>query len=231
MNSNPSPGPSSIFYQAIAAAFCVIVVMSNIISAKMVALPLLTGFVLPAGLLTYPLTFLLSDLTTEVFGAKKAQQMVYVALAMNILSLAIIQIALMLPAADGYPQDAFTETLGLSGLRIFASLTAYIISQTIDIHLYAAIKKWTGARFLWLRNNGSTCVSQLADTVLIDTIYLYLGLGMSFSELMPIMCFSYGYKAFFSAATTPLIYFGVYLSQCKWAGLTRKDPALVCAES
>lgn len=230
MNSNTS-GPSPIFYQAIAAAFCVIVVMSNIISAKMVALPFLTGFVLPAGLLTYPLTFLLSDLTTEIFGAKKAQQMVYVALAMNILSLVIIQIALLLPAADGYPQDAFTETLGLSGLRIFASLTAYLVSQTIDIHLYAAIKRWTGTRFLWLRNNGSTCVSQLADTVLIDIIYLYMGLGMPLSELMPIMCFSYGYKAFFSAATTPFIYFGVYLSQCPWAGLAKRTQKLAGAES
>lgn len=199
-----------MLYQIVSAAFCVIVVISNIISAKMVPLPFLQDFSIPAGLITYPLTFLLSDLVTEIFGAKKAKLMVYIAFGMNILSFAIIQLALLLPSQGIEEHVAFGAVLGLSGLRIFSSLTAYLISQIVDIQLYALIKRWTGERFLWLRNNGSTCASQIVDTVVIDIIFLYWGLGMSMAAVLPIMIFSYAYKAFFSIANTPLFYLLVY---------------------
>jgi len=203
-------------YQFLNAAFCVVVVVSNIISAKMVQLPIFYDFSIPAGLITYPLTFLLSDLVTEIFGAKKARLMVYNALAMNILSFGIIQLALILPNSIEEEQQAFKAVLALSGLRIFSSLTAYIVAQIVDIQLYALIKSWTGSRFLWLRNNGSTCVSQLIDTVLIDIIFLYWGLEMGFREVVGIMLISYMYKALFSFAITPLFYLAVFLVKTNW---------------
>jgi len=209
----------SSLYQIISAAFCVIVVVSNIISAKMVAisLPFADNFSVPAGLITYPLTFLLSDLVTEVFGAKKAKFMVYIAFAMSLLSYAIIQVALFLPSHSGQT-EAFSEILGTSSLRIFSSLTAYLISQVVDIQVYAWIKGLTGVRFLWLRNNGSTCISQLIDTVVIDLIFLYWGLGMALGDVMSIILFSFAYKACFSVANTPLFYLCVFLVK-KWENL------------
>jgi len=204
-------------YQVISAAFCVIVVVSNIISAKMVScpLPFFDNLIIPAGLITYPFTFLLSDLVTEIFGAKKAKLMVYIAFAMSLVSFALIQLALVLPAAAVSDQAAFHAILGLSGLRIFSSLTAYLVSQLVDIQLYAWIKAWTGPKMLWLRNNGSTCVSQVVDTVVIDILFLYWGLKMPMSEVWPIMLFAFGYKSFFSIANTPLFYACVYLIT-KW---------------
>ena len=142
--------------------------------------------------------------------------MVYVALGMNLLSFGIIQLALILPSSTNDEHLVFKAVLGLSGLRIFSSLTAYVVSQIVDIQLYALIKKWTGSRFLWLRNNGSTCASQLVDTVIIDIVYLYWGLGMTLTEVMPIMFFSYFYKAFFSLAATPLFYLCVFLVKANW---------------
>lgn len=202
-------------YFTISVAFCVIVVLSNIISAKMFELPYI-GLKIPVGLITYPLTFLLSDLVTEFFGPKKAKLMVYNALGINLLSFGIIEFALWLPTDKPEAQDAFQTVLGLGGLRIFSSLTAYIVAQLVDIQLYALIKKWTSSRFLWLRNNGSTCISQLIDTVTIDIIFLYWGLNMSFREVLPIMIFSYAYKASFSVLTTPLFYFCVFTIQKLW---------------
>lgn len=202
-------------YQVICASFCVIVVISNILSAKMVTLPFL-ALSIPAGLITYPLTFLLSDLMTEIFGAKKAKLMVYIALAMSLLSFGMIQIVLLLPESGFDEQKAFQAVLGLSGLRIFSSLSSYLISQLVDIQLYAAIKQWTGPKFLWLRNNGSTCISQIVDTVMIDLIFLWWGLGMTMAEVVPIMLFSYAYKAFFSVACTPIFYFLVFLMRARW---------------
>jgi queuosine precursor transporter len=69
----------------------------------------------------------------------------------------------------------------------------------------------TGPGFLWLRNNGATCASQLIDTVLIDLIYLYWGLEMGLSEVIPIMAVSFCYKALFSILNTPLFYGAVFL--------------------
>lgn len=181
----------------------------------MVVLPY-AGFSIPAGLITYPFTFLLSDLVTEFFGARKAKLMVYNALGMSLLSFGIIELAVWLPTDVSGSQNAFQLVLGLSGLRIFSSLTAYAIAQLADIQLYAMIKKWTGPRFLWLRNNGSTCISQMIDTVAIDIIFLYWGLNMEMQQVLPIMIFSYTYKALFSFSSTPLFYLCVFIIQKQW---------------
>jgi queuosine precursor transporter len=199
-------------YHFVSAAFCLLVLFSNIISVKLVQLPLI-DLVIPAGLLTYPLTFLLSDFVTEMFGAKKARLMVYIALAMNLFGLCILQFALMLPSQNHEIDSAFQLILGLSGLRIFSSLLAYLISQIVDVQLYAFIKRITGNRFLWLRNNGSTWISQAVDTLVIDLIYLCGGLKMGFVAVLPIMLFSYTYKAFFSVGTTPFLYLLVYMTK------------------
>lgn len=202
-------------YQIICSSFSVLVVLSNILSAKMVALPLIDLSV-PVGLILYPLTFLLSDLVTEIFGSKKAKLMVYIALGMSLLSFGIIQIGLILPGSNLEDQKAFQAILGLTGLRIFSSLISYLTSQIVDIQLYAAIKKWTGPGLLWFRNNASTCISQIVDTLMIDIIFLWWGLGMRMSEVAPIMVFSYLYKACFSIISTPLFYALVFIVKGKW---------------
>lgn len=215
---------SKTFYHMVSAAFCTIVIISNIISAKMVQLPY--GLILPAGLLTYPLTFLISDFVTEIYGSKKARTMIYITLAMNLLSFGIIYLALILPGISEVEDTAFKVVLGLSGLRIFSSLVAFVTAQMVDIQLYSLIKSYTGLKFLWVRNNGSTCISQIVDTVTIDIIYLYLGLGFSFEQVIPIMVASYLYKAFFSFACTPLFYFLVSLANMEWKYLSTTPRAL-----
>jgi queuosine precursor transporter len=201
----------SILYQIISTTFCVIVVLSNIISAKLIQLPFFQNFCIPAGLITYPLTFLLSDFVTEIYGVKKAKLMVYTAFGMNLLSFGMIQITLLLPSPATENQQEFHNILGLSGLRIFSSLIAYLTAQIVDIQLYAWIKTWTGDKFLWVRNNGSTLISQMIDTLVIDIIYLYWGLKMNMNQVFPIMIFSYAYKSAFSATSTPLLYFFLFL--------------------
>jgi len=194
-------------YSFLVASFAVIVVLSNILSAKMVLLPWVCVSV-PAGLLIYPITFFISDLVTEFFGMKRAKFMVMVALGMSLLSFGLIQLTLLLPTDSN--QIAFHAVLGLSGLRIFSSLISYIVAQIVDIQVYATIKRWTGSKWLWLRNNGSTCLSQLIDTLMIDLIYLWWGCHMPFKTVVPIMLFSIAYKTFFSIAGTPLFYFFIF---------------------
>lgn len=210
------PAQSQTLYHIANAAFCVIVVLSNIISAKFFSLPYLQDFSIPAGLITYPFTFLISDLVTEVYGAKKAKTMVYTAFGMAILSYLIIQVALALPNNDPENQQAFQSVLGLNGLIISASLIAYLLAQVLDIQLYALIKQWTGSRFLWLRNNGSTLISQIVDTITVNAIHLYWGLGMEIEVVLKIILLSYSYKAVFSLLNTPLFYLWVFLAKTDW---------------
>jgi hypothetical protein len=209
----PTESRSQTLYHMATAAFCVIVVVSNIISAKFLSLSCFPSLAIPAGLITYPLTFLISDLVTEIYGAAKAKMMVYTAFGMTILSYLLIQLALLLPTADSENQRAFESVLGLNGIIISASLMAYLLAQIADIQLYALIKGWTGCRFLWLRNNGSTLISQIIDTVTVNMIHLYWGLGMDMHEVLNVMAFAYLYKAFFSILNTPLFYLGVFLAK------------------
>lgn len=197
-------------YSSLCCIFCLLVVLSNILSAKMVLLPL-SNLEVPAGLLTYPLTFLIADLVTEIYGKEKAKSMVYTTLGINIACLALIQIVLVLPSAR--TQTAFHEVFELSSLRIFASLTAYFASQIVDIQLYTQIKKLTGNSLLWVRNNGATCISQFLDTIIVDLIYLYGGLGMNLMDVLPVILISFCYKTFFSVLNTPLFYLSVFLSK------------------
>ncbi len=219
----PSQG---LLFQVCCATFCVIVVLSNIISAKMWSVPFFQDFAIPAGLLTYPLTFLISDLVTEIYGAKRAKAMVYIAFAMSILSYVILRVILSLPSNSQAEAEAFNLILGLQGWVITASLTAYIAAQLIDIWLYAKIKYWTEGKHLWLRNNGSTWTSQMVDTLLVNTIYLHFGLEMGFSQIVPIMLFSYLYKSFFSVINTPFFYLFVYLFKNKWVSLSKTNESL-----
>ncbi len=198
-------------YHILSTAFCVIAIVSNIISSKLVPVPFCHDFNVGAGLITYPLTFLISDLVTEIYGAQKARSMVYLAFATSLLSFLIIQATLLLPTANAEGNRPFQIVLGLNGVILFASLLAHIVSQTLDIQLYTWIKQRTGQRLLWLRNNGSTLVAQLADTFIVNTLFFYWGMNMPWAQVVSIMIFSYLYKSSFNFITTPLFYLGVFL--------------------
>lgn len=199
----------SLAYELITTMFCIIVVLSCIISSKFVHLPFLK-FEIPAGLMTYPLTFLLSDLVTEIYGPKKSKSMVLMAFAMTLFSYSILKISLILPTQDTEVQRSFEKIIGMNGIIIFSSLIAYLVSQTLDIHSYSYIKQKTKDKHLWARSNGSTLLAQIADTATVNIIHLYFGLGMAFSEVCQIMIFSYFYKFFFSIINTPFFYFLVF---------------------
>jgi uncharacterized integral membrane protein (TIGR00697 family) len=110
-------------------------------------------------------------------------------------------------------RNAFQTVMGLNSLVMSASLIAYVVGQIIDIQLYAWIKQMTGPDLLWLRNNGSTLVSQMVDTIIVNLIHLYWGLGIELSIVLKMMLFSYVYKAIFSIINTPIFYGCVFLAK------------------
>jgi uncharacterized integral membrane protein (TIGR00697 family) len=213
------------------AGFVVVLVLTNIIGVKLfLAFPetLPKGLfgeaiTLTTGLITYPVTFLLTDIVCEVFGRRRANLMVTSGFVMSLISLVLIQISLVLPGSPAWPsgnpdyatvdemQRAFESVFTLPGILIFGSMTAYLAAQLLDVKLFHFWKEVTRGRHLWLRNNASTMTSQLVDTIIVNSIFLGLGLGLDWTLVGKIIAASYLFKLLIAAADTPFVYLGVWL--------------------
>ena len=176
------------------------------------------GFVvIPAGLLAYPITFLATDLLSEMYGRKRAQAVVWVGFFMNMFMLGLVWLGHALPDASGVSGASSTFESVYSFLKpnVIASMIAYLVAQTMDVRIFHFWKRLTHGKHLWLRNCGSTTVSQVVDTVTILTIlYFSGGLGESVNTpgaLFSLMLQSYSFKLVFALFDTPFFYLGVYL--------------------
>ena len=129
--------------------------------------------VVAIGALPYPVTFLCTDLISELWGETRANQLVWVGLLLNGWVLLILWLGGLLPAMHGSDDTTFRTIQQLSFGSIGASMVAYLTAQFIDVRLFHFWKKLTQGRALWLRNNGSTLVSQLVDTSAVVLISHY----------------------------------------------------------
>ena len=148
----------------VAAFFVTALVVSNIIAVKLIQV---SGRVFPAGLVIFPLSYLLGDVLTEVYGFRAARAVIWLGFACNLLALGAIQIAIALPAAPFYEQDqAYEDVLGTTWRIFVASLTAYVIGELANAYVLARMKSATRGRFLWSRTIGSTVVGQGIDSAI-----------------------------------------------------------------
>ena len=129
--------------------------------------------VVAVGALPYPITFLCTDLISELWGEQKANQVVWVGLLLNGWVLLILWLGGLLPAMTGTSETTFRTIQALSFGSIGASMVAYLTAQFVDVRLFHFWKQLTNGRALWLRNNGSTLVSQLVDTSAVVLISHY----------------------------------------------------------
>lgn len=179
------------------------IVAANIQVVKMVDL---FGINATLGNIMYGSIFLATDLINEKYGRKQAQKAVYIGFVMLISFTAITQISLLFaPNQYDFAQGALETLFTLLPRITLGSLIAYFISQTLDVYLFDKIKLKYGSRNqLWIRNNGSTLVSQAIDTA-IFTIIAFLGV-MPFEVVMEIFWFSYVIKIVTSVVDTPFVY-------------------------
>ena len=222
---------AELVFSILMAAFVVVLVMTNVIAGKLfLAFPetLPNGLfgeaiTLTAGLITYPLTFLITDVVCEVYGQRRANLMVYTGFGMSVLILGVIQIALVVPGSPVWPagnanydtiqqmQAAYESVFTLPGMLILGSMAAYLVAQLMDVRLFHFWKRVTQGKHLWLRNNASTMISQLADTMIVNSIFLGLGLGLPWDVVGKIIIASYLAKLLIAVADTPFIYLGVWI--------------------
>lgn len=133
-------------------------------------------FVISVGILPYPLTFLVTDLISEIYGRRRANQVVVAGLVCSVAILVFIELSKVVPAWGDSPvtDEQFTHVFGQARIAVFSSMIAYLVAQFIDIRIYHFWKNLTKGKHLWLRNNFSTISSQFVDT---GTVLLLLCWG------------------------------------------------------
>ena len=169
-------------------------------------------FELSVGILPYPITFLITDLISEIYGKKRANQVVVAGIFASFFSLAIVYTANFAPATDWSPvnNEIYTEVFGSTVLAVFASMMAYLFAQFVDIHIYHFWKRLTQGRHLWLRNNFSTFLSQFIDTSTVLLLLCTFG-EIEWSKFSGLLLAGFIFKVMVAALDTPFLYLGVYL--------------------
>lgn len=184
------------------ATFVTAILAANIMAVKLFSF---FGLALTAGILAYPVTFLMTDVIGEVWGKKMANRTVILGLLGNLLMIGLLSISIALKPIDFWPnQEAYASILGSVPRIVLASIAAYIASQFLDVHVFHQLKKKHGTKKLWLRNNVSTITSQAVDTVIFITI-AFVGV-MPFSALLTMMGLQYVLKFVIALIDTPLCY-------------------------
>ena len=201
-------------YLLLAALFITSLVVSNLIFQKffywypfgfqVLGNPL---FELSVGILPYPITFLITDLISEIYGKKRANQVVITGIFASFFSMGILFVANVVPAIENSPIDdqTFNQVFALSPIAVLASMIAYLLAQLVDIRIYHFWKKLTNGKMLWLRNNFSTFTSQLIDTVLVVGLLTVFGI-LEWKLFWGLVISGFLFKVLVAALDTPLLY-------------------------
>ncbi len=186
------------------------------------------GFNLTAGVLLWPVVFVMTDVINEYYGQKGVKFLSYLTVGLIIYAFIMIFSAINLApngwwkdisgVIDGQPESsisnmdlAFRKIFGQGLWIIVGSLVAFLVGQLLDVFVFHRIKKWTGEKMIWLRATGSTLVSQFVDSFVVLIIAFYIGSDWELVRVLAIGFVNYIYKFFMAVALTPIIYLAHYL--------------------
>lgn len=212
----PSPQSQLLrvrLYLILAGIFIAALVASNLIFQKFFTwTPFgLYTFEISVGILPYPVTFLVTDVISEIYGKRRADQVVISGLLASLFIFAVVLVADAVPQTVWSPvsSEQFHHVFGLFGPAVFASMVAYLAAQFVDIRLYHFWKRLTGGKHLWLRNNGSTILSQLVDTSLVLFLLSVTGI-IEWSRFWRLLENGFLFKVLVALVDTPFLYGAVW---------------------
>lgn len=174
-------------------------------------------FEISVGVLPYPITFLITDSISEIYGKKKANQVVTIGIFASVFSLLIILVANAVPATSWSPvgDEVFNNVFGATTIAVAASMMAYLLAQYVDIYVYHFWKKLTKGKYLWLRNNFSTFSSQFVDTFAVVFLLSVFG-ELEWDLFGGLLLSGFLFKALIALFDTPLLYLVVFLFRKKF---------------
>lgn len=193
----------------LSALFVGLLLVSNILGVKLFQIG---PFILPATVIVYVATYLLTDVIGEVYGKEAARKTVQAGFITQVFALAFIFVTIELPPAPMFElQTEYEQILGGSFRVVLASLISYICSQNLDVTIFHRLKDKHGTKRLWLRNNASTMTSQFVDTILFITIAF--GGTVPVTVLLGMIATQYVFKFLVALIDTPLVYLLVGLAR------------------
>jgi len=191
-------------------------VIASVLATKIIVV---FGLFVPAGILAYSLTFIATDVISEVWGKQPANRVVLAGFVTLVAVSLLIQLALLWPPAPFWKnKESFDTVLGSTIRVILASLAAYLVSQFHDVWLFHILKRATKGRFLWLRNNVSTMISQFIDSFIFITIAFY-----GVMPVWPLILGQWAVKLVIALLDTPVIYLLVRILKKKTTAPTQKE--------
>ena len=200
-----------IVFLVLAGFFITNAIVAELIGGKLVQFFGL--FTQSIGIILWPVIFILTDLINEYFGKDGVKKLTYITIGLIGFTFIILAIALNIDATSFSPvsNDSFRAVFGQSQWIIVGSIIAFLLSQLVDVYVFWLFKKVTGEKHIWLRATGSTMVSQLVDTFVVQFIAFVLPGKWPFNEFLVNASWGYLFKLLVAIALIPLIYVGHYV--------------------
>jgi uncharacterized integral membrane protein (TIGR00697 family) len=186
----------------VVAVFVTCLIVANIMAVKLIGV---FGLVLDAGTLIFPISYIFGDVLTEVYGFRRARQVIWLGFLCNLLAVGAISLGLVLPAASFWEgQAAYEQILGYAPRLLTASFVAYLIGELANSFVLARMKVATEGRWLWSRTIGSTVVGQGFDSLIFVLIAFYGTIPTS--ALLSVILTQWVLKSAYEALATPFTY-------------------------
>jgi len=194
-----------IIFTIFAGIFITSAIVAELISAKSVPTPLSP---IIAGIIPWPIVFLLTDVMNDYFGKETVKRLSYITAGLIAFCFLLVYIAVEVPTdANSYLSDnEFRKAFGGSLPIMIGSITAFLVSQLVDVQLFGVFNKLTNGRMIWLRSTGSTVISQLIDGFIVLFIGFWLPGVYSFQEILVFWISGYSVKLIIAVLLTPFVY-------------------------
>lgn len=201
------------YYDFVMAAFVAILLLSNIIGAakpSVIALPGLGEWSFGAGVLFFPVSYIIGDVLTEVYGYARARRVIWTGFAALAFMAFMAWVVVALPPAPGWPgQEAYEFVFGNSWRIVLASMVAFWAGEFANSFVLAKMKLWTGGKHLWSRTIGSTVVGQGLDSLIFYPLAFWGLAGWPVELLWQVVLSQWAIKTAWEALLTPLTYWVV----------------------
>ena len=164
------------------------------------------------GIILWPVVFVLTDLINEHYGKQGVRKLTYITVGLITYTFVLISIGLKVDAVPFSPvsNEQFQVVFGQSQWIILGSIVAFLTSQLVDVYVFWVFRNRTGNRLIWLRATGSTAVSQLIDTFVVQFIAFVIPGKWAFDEFLKNAAWGYSFKLLVALALIPFIYLGHY---------------------
>ena len=216
-----------IIFVFLTGVFITSAIVAELISCKLVE----TGwYPIIAGIVPWPVVFLLTDVMNEFYGKKAVRRVSWITCAMIAFCFLLVYVAVELPThKDSFAQDGeFRKLFGGSLPIMTGSIVAFMLSQMVDVWAFWFIRRLTGERMIWLRSTGSTVFSQLIDSYTVLLIGFWLPGTYTFNEILVLGITGYSVKLVIAVGLTPFIYLVRY---CVKRILGKEEAEAMAAEA